>query len=154
MKYIKLIKLSIIILICLAVSGCSSLFNQKKPYTFYYTNMLSKDFHTEKQIKASLIDTSYYKNHNLSSDEIKDFYNFFEALKKHNYIKRPKGLPVKPIYRMFFTFSKDKYVLDVYNEKYISIYPWDGTYEKDFLTISDIPASINPYNLCKYAIPR
>lgn len=154
MKHIKFIKLSIIILICLAASGCSSLFNQEKPYTFYYTNMLSKNLHTEKQIKASLIDTSYYKNHNLSSDEVKDFYNFFEALKKHNYIKRPKGLPVKPIYRMFFTFSKDKYVLDVYNEKYISIYPWDGTYEKDFLNISDIPASINPYSLCKYAIPR
>lgn len=154
MKYVKLIKLSIIFLICLTISGCSSLFNQQKPYTFYYTNMLSKDFHTEKQVKASLIDTSYYKNYNLSSDEIKDVYNFFEALKKHNYIKRPKTLPAKPIYRMFFTFSKDKYVLDVYNEKYISIYPWDGTYEKDFLTISDIPASINPYNLCKYYIPR
>lgn len=154
MKYIKLIKLSVILLICFAASGCSSLFNQEKPYTFYYTNMLSKNFHTEKQIKASLIDTSYYKNHNLSSSEIKDFYNFFEALQKHNYIKRPKGLPVKPIYRMFFTFSKDKYILDVYNEKYISIYPWDGTYEKDFLSISDIPASINPYNLCKYDIPR
>ena len=116
--------------------------------------MLSKDFHTEKQIKVSLIDTSYYKNYNFNSDEIKDFYNFLGALKKHNYIKRPKDLPYKPLYRAFFTSSKDKYVLDVYNEKYIAIYPWDGTYEKDFLNISDIPASINPYSLCKYVIPR
>ncbi|MFL0252341.1 DUF4883 family protein [Clostridium neuense] len=154
MKSIRFAKFSILIFICLTACGCSFSFNQKKPYIFYYTNELSKNFHTEKQIKASLIDTSYYKNHNLSSDEINDFYNFLSALRKHNYIKRPKDLPNKPLYRLFFTFSKNKYVLDVYNEKYASIYPWDGSYEKDFLNISDIPASINPYSLCKYAIPR
>lgn len=154
MKKYKILCGVLLITMCFIFSSCTFKFNQNKPYNFYYTNLLAKNFLTETSVKASLIDTSYYKNHDLTKEEVTEVVTFLKKLKKHNYIKKASSIPLKPMYRMFFTFSKEKYVIDVFNSKYVSIYPWDGTYEKDYLDISDIPPSCSPYNLCEYAVPR
>ncbi|URZ01216.1 DUF4883 family protein [Clostridium felsineum] len=139
---------------CVCLSSCNELIDNKKPFNFYYTNLLSRSFAKEKAVKLSLIDTSYYKNHNLSTSEIVTIKDFLLHLKKHNYINKPSNLPDKPMYKLFLTFSNSKFVMDVYNENYVSVYPWDGHYTKDFLSIKDIPPSCNPYNFCTYIIPR
>ncbi|WP_234121496.1 DUF4883 family protein [Clostridium hydrogenum] len=156
MKLLKKLLAATLIITCLFTTGCTSidLLHKTKPCAFYYTNCLLKSFHTEKNVKASLIDTSYYKNHDLTLDEINQTMDFLNKLSKNNFIKKPTNLPSKPLYRMFYSFSNAKYVIDVFNKDYISIYPWDGDFEKDYLNISNIPASCNLYNLCEYAIPR
>lgn len=156
MKCLKKLLVFILVVISLAATGCTNidLLHKTKPSAFYYANCLLKSFHTEKSVKASLIDTSYYKNHALTADEVNQTIEFLNKLTKNNFIKKPVKLPSKPLYRMFYSFSNTKYVIDVFNKDYISIYPWDGDFEKDYLNISSIPASCNLYNLCEYAIPR
>ena len=40
--------------------------------------------------------------------------------------------------------------ITIFNEKYISIYNWDGKYEVDYLNITEVPTSYNLYGICKY----
>ncbi|AAK79067.1 Hypothetical secreted protein [Clostridium acetobutylicum EA 2018] len=150
----KITFLILLVIFCTSFSGCNELIDKKKPFNFYYTNLLAKSFVKEKALKFSLIDTSYYKNHNLTATEIDTIRDFLVHLKKHNYINKPSKLPAKPMYRLFLTFSNSKFVIDVYDENYAAVYPWDGYYPKDFLNIKDIPPSCNPYNFCTYIIPR
>lgn len=151
----KIILLTVLTIFLACFCGCDNeLLHKEKPFNFYYTNLLAGSFVKEKVIKVSLIDTVYYKNYSLNNSEISVLKNFLIHLEKHNYINRPSNLPSKPMYRFFLTFSKTKFVLDVYNKNYVTISPWDGYYSKDFLDITDIPSSCNPYNFSIHAIPR
>lgn len=127
---------------------------KKKPNNFYYINNLAKNLTLDSSIKGKLLDTNFYKEIDLSKDDIETLKNFTKALKKPNFIDRPKDLPEKPSYKIFLTFSKEKYVLNIYNDKYISVYPWDGTYPMDYLDMSNIQTHYNLFGLCKYLIPR
>lgn len=161
----KLLTTSLLLIIIFLFSSCK--FNvgyytvdnfsvaKKKPYNFYYTNLLAKNLTLETSCKVNIIDTNFYKDKEFSSEDVNTIKNFMKALKKDNFLnEKPSDLPEKPYYKIFFTFSKEKYVINVYNEKYISIYPYDGSYPMDFLTIDGIYASCNVYNLCKYLIPK
>jgi hypothetical protein len=127
---------------------------KKKPNNFYYTNNLTKNLTLESSIKIKLLDTNFFKEKDLLGDDITTVKKFTEALKKPNFIERPKDLPEKPVYKLFFTFSKEKFVVNVYNERYLSVYPWDGTYSMDYIDMAGIQPLYNIYGLCKYLIPR
>ena len=127
---------------------------KKKPNNFYYTNNLAKNLTLDSSIKINLLDTNFYKEKELSLEDIATVKNFTKALKKSNFIEKPKELPEKPTYKLFFSFSKERYVVNVYDEKYISIYPWDGIYSMDYVDMEGIQPLYNIYGLCKYLIPR
>jgi hypothetical protein len=127
---------------------------KKKSNNFYYTNNLAKYLTLDSSTKIKLLDTNFYKEKELSEEDIVIVKNFTKALKKPNFIEKPKELPEKPAYKLFFTFSKEKYVVNVYDEKYISVYPWDGTYSMDYIDMEGIQPLYNIYGLCKYLIPR
>lgn len=160
----KLAYIIISLLIPIMFSGCSFkigsyTFNnftvtKKKPNNFYYTNSLSKNLSQESNIKISLLDTNFFKEKSLSKDDVDTVKSFAKSLKKTNFIEKPKDLPEKPAYRLYFSFSKEKYVINIYNEKYIAVYPWDGTYSMDYVDMSSVKPLNNLYGLCKYLIPR
>jgi hypothetical protein len=127
---------------------------KKKSNNFYYTNNLAKHLTLDSSTKIKLLDTNFYKEKELSEEDIVIVKNFTKALKKPNFIEKPKELPERPAYKLFFTFSKEKYVVNVYDEKYISVYPWDGTYSMDYIDMEGIQPLYNIYGLCKYLIPR
>lgn len=161
----KLYTISLLLSIIFIFSGCK--FNvgsysvenfsvtKKKPYNFYYTNLLAKNLTLETNYKINVIDTNFYKDIKFSSEDISTVKTFINALRKDNFLnEKPADLPEKPYYKIFLSFNKEKYVMNVYNEKYISIYPYDGSYPMDFLNIDGIYASCNIYSLCKYLIPK
>ncbi|HID0886129.1 TPA: DUF4883 family protein, partial [Clostridium botulinum] len=61
--------------------------------------------------------------------------------------KKPES---KPLYKIFFTFEKDKYIINVYNKQYISVYPFDGNFSMDYIDMNNIPEAYNLYNLCNF----
>lgn len=154
MRVKKLIYIVIIIVIGLNFTGCTSPLKREKPYNFYYTNLLTRDVKLENSFLGIVLDTNFYKEKTLTKDQNTTAKNFILNLHRNNFVTKPKDLPAKPPYKIYFTFKTDKYVIEVYNEKYVSVYPWDGSYPKDYINMDGMPISYNLYALCKYVIPR
>lgn len=127
--------------------------NSGKPFNFYYTNLLSKNIKLGNTMKCVIFDTNLYKEKELPAEENQTIKNFLNELTRDNFIEKPSDLPQKPIYKIFFKFDNDKYVINVYNNKYISVYPWDGSYSMDYIDMSSVHTANNIYYLCKYVIP-
>ncbi|WP_045516751.1 DUF4883 family protein, partial [Clostridium sporogenes] len=43
-----------------------------------------------------------------------------------------------------------KYIINVYNKQYISVYPFDGNFPMDYIDMNNIPEAYNLYNLCNF----
>lgn len=150
----KLIYLTALFLLCITFTGCTSILEAKKPAMYYYTNLFSKCILEENTYLGTVLDTNLYKEKTLSNDNKSEIKNFIKNLHKENFINKPKDLPTKPLYKMYFTFKSGKYVMNVYNEKYVSVYPWDGNYPEDYIDMSSLPAAYNIHSFCKYLISR
>lgn len=143
------------IFLCFILSGCNLVIpidtlKGKKPNNFYYTNLLAKNLALEKNYKCTVLETNFYKGKEFNEEDRKLLENFFKLLNKNNFINKPKDLKEKPLYKIFFTFKKSKYIINIYNEKYISVQPFDGDYTMDYIDIQNIPEAYNLYNLSKF----
>lgn len=125
-----------------------------KPNMYYYTNNFSKFLFSSSNITVKVLDTNFYKEKELSKEDITTLKDFTKTLKTYNFIQKPKDLPKKPAYKLFFTFDNEKYIINVYNEKFVAVYPWDGTYTMDYIDMTGTQNLYNLYGLCKYLIPR
>lgn len=152
----KTYMLLIIISTLFILTSCNNItiLNKNKKNNFYYTNIVAKNVTLEHNYKCTIVDTNFYREKELNSTDCSVVTNFVKALNTKYFISKPKNLPDKPIYKMFLTFKNDKFVINVYNKKYVSVHPWDGYYEMDFIDMSSIPSSYNLFNLCNYIIPR
>ncbi|MBU3144727.1 DUF4883 family protein [Clostridium sp. CF012] len=157
------IKKYILIIICILFSldlyGCNKKFNKNiftkaKPNNYYYTSSLMKDLSLEKPTELYALYMNFYKKKDLSVEDLSTFTEFFNSLNNDSFTEKPANLPPKPIYKIFLTFSENKYIINVYNENFISIYPWDGSYKMDYIDTSKMYKAYNLYGLCKYLIPK
>lgn len=147
--------LGTLIIITTLLIGCnynfsSIIINKSKPNNFYYTNILAKNLTLESTCKAIVLNTNFYREKELKKENIDNIKAMLKSFNKNNFISKPKDLPEKPAYKIYLTFSKEKLVVNVYNEKYISIYPWDGKYPMDYIDMTSTPISLNLYSLCNY----
>lgn len=125
--------------------------NKKKPYDFYYTNLLAKNLTVPKHATVKALNINFYKTKELSEDDIEAINDFMKNISQNSFTKKPIDLPENPEYKLFFTFNnKEKYVINVYNSKYISVFPWDGDFSMDYANMSNVPIRYNIYNLCEY----
>jgi hypothetical protein len=144
--------------------GCSAKFGNvvinnftltiKKPNLYYYTNLISKLLSKDSNIEVKVLDTNFYKEKELSKDDIITIKNFTKGLKTYNFLEKPKNLPVDPAYKLFLTLDNEKYVINVYNEKYLGVYPWDGSFPMDYIDMTGTSNLYNLFGLCQYLIPR
>lgn len=156
MKKFKYI-IPILLVFSLLLTGCyikipNSILEKKKPSISYYTDEMINSFKKEDPLEVNVLYLNFYKGQRLDEGEILTLRKFFKYLKKDNFTEKPKDLPEAPEYKLFITFNHEKYVLDVYNNNYLSLYPWDGDYEKDYITMKDTYTSYNIFNLCEYVI--
>lgn len=143
----------------LSLFGCNynlgkSILVKSKPNNYYYTNLLMKDLSLEKPEQLYALYMNFYKKKDFSKEDLSTLVEFFNSLNNNSFIEKPENLPDKPLYKIFLTFSQNKYIINVYNENFISIYPWDGAYSMDYLDTSKMYKAYNPYGLCKYLIPK
>lgn len=146
----RLFLVIILILLPLLLLGCNINLSGKKMDNFYYTNLLAKDLTLETAYKCSVLDTNFYKEKALSKEDIDIIKKFMGAVNKSSFVEKPIDLPQKPVYKLIFVFSKDKYVINVYNEKIISVFPWNGSFKMDYIDMSNLQVSYNLFGLCKY----
>lgn len=138
------------------MSGCSSIKkllpfqSDEKPSLHYYTDGLIKEVNLSSPKKVSVFYREYFKEFTFPETEVEDISSFIKILSKDNFIDRPEDLPEKYKYKVYLTFNEKKYAMTIYDEKYISIYEWDGDYKEDFLNINNIPLSLNIYGICKF----
>lgn len=163
-KFNYCVLITSIIVLIFSLTGCSFAIgnykvdnlsvSKKKPNNFYYTNLLAKNLTLSSSCKAIILDTNFYKEKDLEKEAVDTIKKFTKELNKHNFVDKPSDLPAKPLYKLYFTFDKEKYIINVYNERYLSIYPWDGNYPMDYIDMNSISPSNNISSLCKYLIPR
>lgn len=143
-------------LLLILLTACSNIkiYEQKKPSDSYYTKLLMSQLKADKNFSILLLDTTFYKKITLDKAEADLVKNSILFLTNGNFIERPKTLKGLPCYKLYFTFHKTEYVCDVYNEEYMSIYPWDGSFKQDYICISKLPLAYNLFDFCKALIPR
>jgi hypothetical protein len=123
---------------------------KEKPSTSFYTDNLVGSVLTDNALKISMLDMNFYKEKELQKEDLDLTKNFFSSLKSSNFIEKPKDLPANPQFKFFVSSSKEKYVINIFDDKYISIHPWDGTYSMDYIDMQGTQPLHNLYGLCKY----
>lgn len=152
----KFLIVFILIIFTLNFTGCSLVnkaLHSEKPTNYFYTNGLLDSYNTERPKLITFFYSDLYKEKTLDKNNYVDVDNFLKSLKSEYFISKPSTLPEIPLYKIYIEFEKIKYVLNVYNETYVSIYPWDGKYDMDFIDMSKIPINYNIYGVCKYYLP-
>nr|WP_243158863.1 DUF4883 family protein [Clostridium cochlearium] len=121
----------------------------------YYTNKLVENINSEPDYQCVIVDTNFYREEYLQKENLSIVKNFLNSINKNSYVLyNKKTIPQKPLYKIFLIFSNEKFVINVYNENYVSIHSWDGYHRMDYIDTSSIPYSYNLYNLCNFLIPR
>lgn len=127
---------------------------KKKPNNFYYTSELYKNLKKDDAYSIKLFETNLYKEVEVSKENNETLNNFISSLKTENFISKPEVLKEKPEFQLFIKANDEKYVINIYDEKYISIHPWDGVFSMDYINMEDIHKAYNLYGFCKYILKR
>ena len=131
-----------------------TIFNKSKPTNYYYTQLLMKDLSLKAPTQPYALYMNFYRKKDFTKDDLTTVSQFFNSLTNESFITKPEGIPAKPIYKIFLTFSENKYVINIYDEKYVSISPWDGDFIMDYIDTSKMYKAYNLYGLCKYLMPQ
>ena len=143
------------------MSACSKnllsfISDEEKPNTNFYTEQLVKDLKETEDMsfETNVVYMNFYKGKILSKEEKKLVYKFLNSLEEKNFIESPSDLPEKIKYKVYITLDKSKYVINVYNDTYAALYPWDGDYPMDFISMKDTYPAYNLFGLCKHFISK
>ena len=73
----KILYILITIIFSFTIYGCNlNLPSHKKPYNFYYTNLLAKNLTLESKYECRILDTNFYKEQYLTKEEDTTIFNF------------------------------------------------------------------------------
>lgn len=120
----------------------------KKSSSNYYTQSMVNDIKKYNIKNITVLETNLQKEKKLDKDDTVLFCNFLTSLNAKNF--KGSSQNKKPAYKFFVDTNKNKYVINIYDEKNISLFPWDGIYEMDNIDMSDIKKLYNLYDLCHY----
>lgn len=137
----------------LCFSGCANtkeFLNKNKPELNYYTENLTKILSNEKPKTIKVFYKEFFDEFTFPQADCSDIISFINILNAKNFIEKPEDLPDTYKYKVYLEFNDEKYAITVFDEKYISIYSWDGKYEVDYANMTDIPLQLNLYSICKY----
>lgn len=124
---------------------------KNKPTKYYFTENLANDFPKYKNHSINALYLNSYKGIKLEEGEVLILRNFLKNLNKDDFIDKPENIADKPVYKFYCSFdNKCKYVINVYNEKYLCIYPWDGDFKEDYVDMKNTYTTYNLMELCKY----
>ncbi|WP_138204692.1 DUF4883 family protein [Haloimpatiens lingqiaonensis] len=152
---IKSFLFCLLILLSFTLAACSYIkLNNEKTKEDYYFSKLANSIALSNKYKITLLDTNFYKVKELKEEDVSTILNFMNSIDKKNFIKKPLSLPEKPQYKIFFNLDENKFVINVYDEQYVSIFPWDGKYPMDYIDMTPMYKGYNLYNFCKYLIPN
>lgn len=152
----KAIRIALIILLTLFLYGCniSKYIKIEKPSNYYYTKNLLSLVNNEK-CDVQILDTNVYHEEIVMKEDIPVIHDMIKSLQSENFLKEvPEDLPKTPLYKLFIESEGNKMIIDVYGSDIITIYPWDGDFEKDYITLDNIPNAYKMEQFCKYVLEK
>lgn len=156
-KYLKI--LLIILTFSFFTMGCNK--NIKlplklsKPSLDLYTENLIRSIKNSKNVQISIFYPKIGKNKVIPDDYMEKFNLFIESIKPNYFINsKNKNLNLQnPEYRLtVFINNTETFIINIFDTKYVTIHPWDGTYEADIIDISNLHDGINIYNIVNFII--
>ncbi|MFU7515020.1 DUF4883 family protein [Clostridium sp. HCS.1] len=150
----KLLSFILVIIFTYLFTSCT--FNESqyirpssKPKADYYTSEIKDKVDKNEEYTIKIFDVNLYKYYEVDKKEHSIIPEFIDSVKKDNYnAQLQDGLIAD--YKIIIEFSNSKYVINAFNDKLISIHPWDGVYKEDIISMDDIPDYYNLYKYCEY----
>lgn len=150
----KFIAFIVVITISYLFTSCA--FNESqyirpsaKPAPNYYTNEIKDKINKNEEYIIKVFDLNIYKYYEVNKKEHSIIPEFIDALNNESYgIEIEDGLTAE--YKIIIEFSNSKYIINAYNDKLISVHPWDGVYPEDKVSMEGIPDYYNLYKYCEY----
>ena len=157
MEVFLLKKLNIlIILLCIfLLPGCAFddpkyLHLSEKNDIALYTKELKTKLQNKEIFSLELFDTNLYKDISISNEENSILNNFVTSLSTENFKEEDIPADREP-FQIRVTFKDgSKFIIKVFNDKIISINPWDGNYKEDIISMEGLPIHYNLYDFCKH----
>ena len=152
MKYLKLIL--ILMIICI-IPGCTLIQNPEyislktKPSPHFYTGEIYSKLSKGESYTLKVFDMNIYKYFDVDTHSNSITLEFIENLKSTSY-NIDIDSTLTPRYKLIIEFEDSKYIMNAYNDKQISIHPWDGTFSKDTISMEGVPDYYNIYKFCEY----
>lgn len=155
MRYFKFI---IAILLVISLQGCvfdnpRYLNLNSKPNDYYYSSLIYKNLKKGESFTLKVFDTNFYKYYTVDEEDKDILLNFFESLNNNNYLSELET-PDKSKYELCIEFSNEKYIINIYDNSSITIYPWDGNFVEDKITMDGVSPYNNLYLFCSYVINK
>lgn len=154
----KLISCFSVLFILLLLTGCKSTNVQyinysTKPNNFYYTNDIYQKITRDEKYKLQVFDENVYKYFDVAPEDYNLLKEFIESLDKNSFVEKIDS-KIDPKYKLIIEFENIKYIINAYDEKTITVYPWDGVFEEDRLSMEGVPDYYNIYKYCEYIIKK
>lgn len=160
-KYFKIFFICLIF--PLFITGCNSNFIStlknplriSKPSPHFYTDNLIRTLKNYENITISIFYPKTGKNKTIPKDYMEQFYSFIDSIKEDYFIdKTISNLNLdSPEYRLtVYVNKKSAFIINLINNKYITIHPWDGTYPPDIIDISSLHTRNNIFNITEFLI--
>ena len=155
MKYFKFI---IITLLILSLQGCvfddpRYLNIKSKPNDYYYSSLIYKNLKNDEPFTLKVFDTDFYKYYTVDEEDKDILLSFFESLNNDNYLAELETSETAK-YELCIEFSKEKYVINIYDNSSVTLYPWDGNFSEDKITMEGVSTYNNLYSFCSYVINK
>ena len=151
----KIFSLTLVILSSYLFTSCT--FNKAqyikpgtKPKSNYYIEEIKNKLNENEKYTLKIFDLNLYKYYDVDSTEHSIIPEFIDDLKTENYLSEFENNKIEPQYKIIIEFSNQKYIINAYNDSLISIYPWDGVYSEDIISMEGIPDYYNLYKFCEY----
>ena len=116
----------------------------------YYTNEIQDKISENSEYTLRIFDMDYYKYYEVNMEEHSILPEFIDSLSAENYSVTLEN-DLNPKYKLIIEFSDSKYIINLYDNNLISIYPWDGVFKEDVATMDGISDYYNLYKFCEYA---
>lgn len=148
------IKLLFLIIALLLLQGCSLnsaryINFEQSPSKSYYTEKIKENLSDNSDYTLDVFDTNLYKYFKVDTEDLGILKDFISNLSDEDFLDEytPKN---KEKFRIIITFSDEKYIIKIYDNKISTITPWDGNYSEDIIDMSNLPTHFNLYDFCSY----
>lgn len=151
-KKINLIYLAFILAIVL--QGCffddpKYVHIKEKGSLNYYSNEVYNKILLGEEYTIEVFYTDITEAILIDETESKVIEDFFSSLEEKNFKEYKDIKEVEP-YQIRIKFKAgDKYIIKIYDEERVAVFPWDGTFKEDIIDMKGVPLRYNLYDFCK-----
>ncbi|WP_066873676.1 DUF4883 family protein [Clostridium mediterraneense] len=146
----KIIYIFLLTFISIFFTSCSTyeyINYSKKPNATYYLDKMKETSENINSIR--IVESNFFKEIEVNKKDFNLIYDMLGEINKQNILEKYE-LSDNPLYRIYIDISTDKFVIDIYGDDVISIYPWDGNYAKEIYSIKDLALSLKAESIAKY----